>query len=236
MGKIYTASPKGINASTAITAAFNPASLRKIGFERYPEGDFSDDGNRFREYIFDGELVMSYLKSQGQVYISFHPDELGLNYSEYSKVPTYKIADKYNGVPEDSVDLDDLHNIATKFLSELRDLRDNMPQVGSEDLEQYLADERNYNRKVYEMAYAEIQAHLPLIIKNWKEYSVKHIMDYALSLQRYAEHQVDIDQVSQTAARNWLEPENLARQEAKYAEPEQNFYYREIMERLAKLG
>ena len=102
-----------------IKEAFNPRNFGKYGFVRNPSEGFSDDGNRFRAYLYKNMLPMTYLKADGEVYISLRLDYLNdLSYREYSKLPSYKEADKYNGVPEDSVDLQDLVNIADRLIKE----------------------------------------------------------------------------------------------------------------------
>lgn len=101
---------------------FNPRSLQKYGFIRRPEDDFSDDGSRFRGYVYKtdkGEMPVTYLKSNGQVYLSaslHHKDEL--SYEEYKDLPSYRDSDKYNGVPEDEVDVADFAKICDRLISE----------------------------------------------------------------------------------------------------------------------
>lgn len=74
-------------------------NLVKYGFIRYPEEDFSDDGNRFTCYRFsDTNSHISKLVSDGQAYLSAHVSGQ-LPYEVYSKLPYYKEAVwNYNGV------------------------------------------------------------------------------------------------------------------------------------------
>jgi hypothetical protein len=73
-------------------------NMKKYGFVRWPEEDFSDDGNRFTCYRAGEKVRISKLNSAGQVYISARIDGTKLPYEVYSKLPHYKSLDKLNGV------------------------------------------------------------------------------------------------------------------------------------------
>ena len=80
--------------------------LTNVGFTYLPEQDFSDDGNYFRMYEYEG-LIISYLKADGMFYISVRLDyDRDLDYDEYSELPHYELADEFNGV--NVVDVDKL--------------------------------------------------------------------------------------------------------------------------------
>jgi hypothetical protein len=74
-------------------------NLIKYGFTRFPEEDFSDDGNRFTCYRFsDTNSHISKLVSNGQAYLSVHVSGQ-LPYDVYSKLPYYKEATwDFNGI------------------------------------------------------------------------------------------------------------------------------------------
>ena len=74
-------------------------NLIKYGFTRFPEEDFSDDGNRFTCYRFsDTNSHISKLVADGQVYLSAHVSGQ-LPYEVYSKLPNYQAATwSYNGI------------------------------------------------------------------------------------------------------------------------------------------
>jgi hypothetical protein len=74
-------------------------NLVKYGFIRFPEEDFSDDGNRFTCYRFsDTNSHISKLVADGQAYLSVHVSGQ-LPYEVYSKLPYYKEATwEYNGI------------------------------------------------------------------------------------------------------------------------------------------
>ena len=74
-------------------------NLIKYGFTRFPEEDFSDDGNRFTCYRFsDTNSHVSKLVADGQAYLSCHVSG-NLPYDVYSKLPNYKPATwNFNGI------------------------------------------------------------------------------------------------------------------------------------------
>ena len=93
--------------------------FKKAGFRRDPQHDFTDDGARFQAYIHKSGMPMTYTSYQGDAYISLRLADLGeLNYSEYSKLPHYKDAGMYNGVPKSSVDMAKLDQVATQLMDE----------------------------------------------------------------------------------------------------------------------
>lgn len=74
-------------------------NLTKYGFIRFPEEDFTDDGNRFQSYRFsETNSHVSKLVSDGTVYLSVHVDGQ-LPYEVYSVLPNYHAATwSYNGI------------------------------------------------------------------------------------------------------------------------------------------
>lgn len=74
-------------------------NLIKYGFIRFPEEDFTDDGNRFTCYRFsDTNSHISKLVADGQAYLSCHVPG-NLPYDVYSALPNYRAATwSYNGI------------------------------------------------------------------------------------------------------------------------------------------
>ena len=76
-------------------------NLVKYGFTRWPEEDFSDDGNRFSCYRVGKKVRVSKLVADGQVYLS-SDSSVGngtLPFEVYSKLPHYNSASwSYNGI------------------------------------------------------------------------------------------------------------------------------------------
>ena len=90
-------------------------NLVKYGFVRWPEEDFSDDGNHFTCYRAGKKVRASKLVSDGQAYLSISSDVGNgtLPYEVYQKLPHWSDANwKWNGVPVASLteqDLEDFH-------------------------------------------------------------------------------------------------------------------------------
>jgi hypothetical protein len=86
-------------------------NLVKYGFVRWPEEDFSDDGNRFTCFRAGKNVRVSKLVADGQVYLSADSSvgNRTLPYDVYSKLPHYQDAGwKWNGVSVDSLTEQDL--------------------------------------------------------------------------------------------------------------------------------
>ena len=90
--------------------------MTKYGFVRWPEEDFSDDGNRFMCYRAGKKVRVSKLVSDGEAYLSIG-SQVGngtLPYEEYSKLPHYNDANwKWNGVSVASLTDKDLIDFYT---------------------------------------------------------------------------------------------------------------------------
>jgi hypothetical protein len=85
--------------------------MSKYGFVRWPEEDFSDDGNRFYCYKVGNKVRVSKLVSDGVAYISARVDHGTLPYEVYSKLPHYSKLDDLNGVSIISLDDNDLFGL-----------------------------------------------------------------------------------------------------------------------------
>lgn len=82
-----------------------------VGLKRYPQDDFSDDGSRFRMYIYKDFLEVSYCTGEGEKYLSIRPDYSSYNNTDYDfwkhEFPDASSRDwNYNGVSK--IDLDAL--------------------------------------------------------------------------------------------------------------------------------
>ena len=75
--------------------------MTKYGFVRWPEKDFSDDGNKFTCFRAGKNVRVSKLVADGAVYLSIDSGvgNCSLPYDVYSQLPHYKTANwEYNGV------------------------------------------------------------------------------------------------------------------------------------------
>lgn len=97
--------------------------MKKYGFFRTPSEDFSDDGTRFLMYEYKG-LQVSYAYVDGDHYISLRPDYTpDLSYEVYSKFPSYKNANDFNGVT--GVDLFTLKQNAEAMVNDINEWVEN---------------------------------------------------------------------------------------------------------------
>lgn len=123
-------------------------------FKRNEGGDFSDDGNRFKMYYLEtplGDIDISYLKADGQVYISPRGyDWKGdLTYSELrEKCPSYADLDDYNGVSENEVDLERLVKVCNKFMVEVNEAKKNIEPIDLNAVNDYV---NKYNSKLADL-------------------------------------------------------------------------------------
>jgi hypothetical protein len=87
-------------------------NLVNYGFVRWPEEDFSDDGNRFTCYRVGKSIRVSKHVAGGWIYLSAsEPSGGNLPYQIYSQLPHYRAANwGLNGVTLDSLTYEDLHN------------------------------------------------------------------------------------------------------------------------------
>lgn len=94
----------------------NKIMMTKYGFVRWPEQDFSDDGNRFTCYRIGKRVRVSKLVSNGRAYIDGSIDGIKLPYTVYSDLPHYLATGKLNGVPVATLTDSDLFELAEACL------------------------------------------------------------------------------------------------------------------------
>ena len=83
------------------------ANIRNTGIELAPEHDFTDDGNKFRGFIYKG-MPITQCRSDGECYLSIRVDYLDnqFTYKEWMETNEYHLTRKFNGVFQ--FDLDEL--------------------------------------------------------------------------------------------------------------------------------
>lgn len=86
-------------------------NLVKYGFVRWPEEDFSDDGNRFQCYRVGERVRVTKLVSDGEAYIDGDIRTGKLPYEVYSKLPHYPHLGKLNGVSIAALTEEDLQDL-----------------------------------------------------------------------------------------------------------------------------
>lgn len=107
-----------------MTKTMTKAAWDYVGLKRLPEDDFTDDGHRFRMYIYKDFLKVSYTTGDGEKYISIRDDYSSYNNTDYDFFHTNfkEAADRtwdFNGVQE--VDLDKLKENLEKVYQALQE-------------------------------------------------------------------------------------------------------------------
>lgn len=122
-----------------ITEAIRLTSIP--GVKRDPSNDFSDDGNRFTAYIYKDTVPISYLKSNGDIYltIAFHhlPD---INSEEYRKFDSYKVANDFNGVSESSYNADVFAKNLELAYNDIVNFRNNIEDVDEDEIDRRIEE------------------------------------------------------------------------------------------------
>lgn len=117
-------------------------NLCKYGFVRWPEEDFSDDGNHFTCYRAGKKIRVSKLVSNGEVYLSADSSAGNntLPFEVYSQLPHYHDSNwKWNGVPQASLteqDLKDLYTACLLYEQEYEEAEANIQYPSLEELRQ----------------------------------------------------------------------------------------------------
>ena len=90
--------------------------MTNYGFIRWPEEDFSDDGNRFTAYRVGTRVRVTKCTYKGEAFIDADIRGTKLPYEIYSKLPHYSALSKLNGVSIDSLTDNDLFNLCEACL------------------------------------------------------------------------------------------------------------------------
>lgn len=210
---------------------FNPATLKKYGVVRDPANDFVDDGDRFTAYLYKGVIPISYLKSKGQVYLSiaFH-DLDDVNYDEYKNFESYQDGDKYNGVPADSVDIEDFVSILERAKKDYEEFKASVKAPNIDDYKAFRKVYADYFKKVSERAKKLIADNIDTIA-DLSDYELKKIFEYYKSIKSQLSRWINDDAISQmspSAIRHDLSPESIERQKKQIANVDDYFYLRYI--------
>lgn len=157
-------------------------NLVKYGFIRYPEEDFSDDGNRFTCYRFsDTNSHISKLVSDGQAYLSAHVSGQ-LPYDTYSKLPHYHTANwEYNGVSLSTLTdemLQDFFNACVEYEKEYQAAEASIVYPTLEELTAKC--HRVVGRRLLELSKIEnlLAKHAREAALKFSEWEWKHLQEY----------------------------------------------------------
>ena len=172
-------------------------NLIKYGFVRWPEEDFSDDGNRFTCFRVGKSVRVSKLVSDGEAYLSVDSScgKGTLPYDIYSKLPHYNDSSwKWNGVSLDSLtdqDLIDFYNACIAYEREyeeaeatikypsLEEIRDKASRLTNHALLELSKIENRLNRNMREAItkfsayeWKQLQENFNAIVKDTQRYNI----------------------------------------------------------------
>ena len=206
-------------------------NLIKYGFVRWPEEDFSDDGNRFTCYRAGKAVRVSKLVSDGDAYLSASSQisSCNLPYEVYSNLPHYKDAVwKYNGVSVESLTDDDLFNFFNACLLYEMEYEDTENRIHYPTLEEI----QEKAIKVSSKTALELNKVEQLLSKYAVDAAVKFstsewntIQDYTKSLvndlKRYNPEVYPATIVGKSSSFNFVKPDYLM---------EENYWFKRIKE------
>ena len=162
--------------------------LTKYGFIRFPEEDFSDDGNNFTCYRFsDTNSHVSKLVSDGQAYLSAHVNG-NLPYEVYSKLPNYQAATwSYNGISVASLTdemLKDFFRACVQYEKEYQAAEAAVEYPTLEELTEKC--HRIVGKKLLELSKLEnlMAKNMRFAVLNFSDYEWKRIKDCMKSLDQ----------------------------------------------------
>ena len=164
--------------------------MNKYGFVRWPEADFTDDGNRFTCYKVGKQVRVSKLVADGQVYLSISSDcgNRTLPFEIYSKLAHYNDANwKWNGVLVSNLtdqDLEDFYNACVLYEQEYEAAEANLQYPTLEELEDKALELYNaVNQEVNEIRAIFMRYSLDLALKLSK-YEWQSCQEYLVNLMR----------------------------------------------------
>lgn len=154
-------------------------NLCKYGFIRWPEEDFSDDGNRFTCYRAGKKIRVSKLISHGQVYLSIDSGIGELPYEVYKTLPHYHDAEwKWNGVSLAGLTDEDIKNFYTacvEFEREYEELEAEFKFPTSEEIADRAVEVRALRAKEIKEIQDLLAAKLPVLLLTASPYQWSEI-------------------------------------------------------------
>lgn len=169
-------------------SALTKANIKNTGIELAPEYDFTDDGNRFRGFIYKG-MVMTQWHGDGTCCLSIRTDyqDNQFTWKEWMETEEYKLEDKFNGVS--SFDLNELIENLEKIIAKVNEMNE---KASKEEID---------TSKIEAILYHEIIAREKFIetvktsIKWWEldEYDLKSARRYFKSLINELDNTKKID-------------------------------------------
>lgn len=164
-------------------------NLKRFGFIRSPEDDFSDDGSRFTCYRLDGcpKIRLSKCVSYGEVYLDADLRDGRLPYEIYSKLPHYRGLSRLNGVAISSITEDDLqrlHDDCFEYVREYDEIAARTKYPSVDEIVAKATAQLEDDKKAFAALNAVITVEDLLRLS---DYQMKNFKNYYTSLKRSAE-------------------------------------------------
>lgn len=165
--------------------------MNKYGFIRWPEEDFSDDGNRFTCYKAGERVRVSKLVDRGEVYISASIDGTMLPYEVYSKLPHYTALAALNGVSMSTLTDEDLKSLYENCLAYEEEYTKAEQTIDLPTIDEIIGQCRIVKAgRQAELKEVEelLLKTLNIVIEHASDYEWRQIKDYFKSLNAKANH------------------------------------------------
>ena len=202
--------------------------MNKYGFERWPEYDFSDDGNRFYCYKVGTRVRVSKTTSNGQAYISARIDDIKLPFEEYSKLPHFRALDKLNGVSIESLndsDLITLYNDCLAYEKEYTDAENSIVMPTLKELEDHCKTIQAIRQSEIDVIEHLLKTNVIVLMENLSDYKWSKLKD------RYEGLVLNKDYYSPTYAAKILgTQQSFDLCKADYYAKKESYYYTDLME------
>jgi hypothetical protein len=168
--------------------------MNKYGFVRWPEEDFSDDGNRFYCYRVGKRVRVSKLVSDGVAYISARIDHGNLPFAVYSKLPNYSKLDDLNGKSVISLtdnDLFDLCEACLMYEKEYSEAETAIVYPSVDEIRRQCIKVKAKRMAELTEVEAELARHITKLALTVPEWQWKTLREYLVSLKHTTEFDVD---------------------------------------------
>lgn len=207
---------------------FSLRELTKRGCIRQKDKDFSDDGNRFKMLSYKN-LEISYLKDQGDYFLSIRVPYQGENYiyDDYQDKEWYKNCDRYNYCS--SIDPDDVIRICEEAIKGIEEL-ESQPR---EEIDTTKMEERKIKEIEMALKVLEDFRNSNVIYTIKSKYQVESLLDYYRSLEREVQRLQELD-FSKLEYNNLKHERNLFNNYGYIIIKEDDFYIRQLTKAIKK--
>ena len=214
-------------------------NLTKYGFKRWPEEDFTDDGNKFTCYKIGKVRVSKNISNWNgglHAYIAGSIDSSALPYEVYSQLPHYKAMDRLNGVIKAGITEEDLQQLYEDCLSYTHEWDGAVKNIKYPTVEELKARMKEVRLR-YQEQLAEVKGFLSVfafdILTKGSEYKLKRLKEHLSIIERKA----NTDQCKEEDLEKWSHTAGAVR----FASPECNelkeHYWKDsILEILKEIG